>query len=39
MGVTHGNDQATFEKARSGAADTVFLDHKPATMVELTNFL
>jgi len=39
MGIAHGNDQATFEKARSGENKTIFLKHKPATMIELTNYL
>lgn len=36
MGVAHGNDQATFEKGRMGPNKTVFLEHKPATMIEVT---
>lgn len=40
MGVTHGNDQATFEKARFGGKNgPIYLDFPPATMMELTNYV
>jgi homogentisate 1,2-dioxygenase len=37
MGVAHGNDAATFNKARSGKNEILELKFPPATMLELTN--